>query len=392
VTIAGNYVGTNASLSAPSRNKTGIKICDGCTANLGVSGVGNVVSGNTASGIVLAGDSSAVAAHYIGTAGSGTWPSPTPPASRSTRPRSSNTIGGPSPAHMNYIGGNSQNGILIQGDDNTVDNNLIGIAAGRRHPARERRQRRAHREHRLAQLHRHVPGNKIAYNVNDGVTVAGTGIGNVVRRGKIAGNVNRGIDLGDDGTTTNDATDADTGREQPPELPHCRRGEVQRGEHRREGVAQFERRRERELLPLRRVQGRRLVPAQGVEYLGNNGCVAGNVFANYLFSVPPARSSPGTTSSPPPRHTATPRCNTPSEGTSRVLRVDARQRPHSLDRRHRQLGDLGQLESPPSSRRPSTTRTSTTAAPTTVTINSLVNVASVHVGGGVTARRASPSR
>ncbi|MGH7341923.1 MAG: beta strand repeat-containing protein, partial [Candidatus Rokuibacteriota bacterium] len=54
-------------------------------------------------------------------------------------------------------------------------------------------------------------GNTIAFNGQDGVIVTGGGTGNAILRNRIFGNTQLGIDLANDGFTTNDAGDGDGG-------------------------------------------------------------------------------------------------------------------------------------------------------------------------------------
>src|SRR5262249_40519795 len=66
-TIAGNYIGIDAAgLSAPA-NQNGIVISDGASGTV-IGGTRNVISGNTFDGILLDGDSNTVVqGNYIGT-------------------------------------------------------------------------------------------------------------------------------------------------------------------------------------------------------------------------------------------------------------------------------------------------------------------------------------
>ena len=380
VTIAGNYVGTNAALSAALPNNTGIRICDGCSATLGTAGVGNVISGNTASGLVLAGDNATVTAHYIGTAGSAATAIPNATGIQIDTTASLNTIGGGTPADMNVIGGNSQNGILLSGSGNVIDNNLIGIAAdgvtARPNGGSGIRLENGASSNVIGSS----LGNKIAYNTNDGVTLASNaGIGNVVRRGKIAGNGNRGIDLNDDGTTNNDATDGDTGPNNLQNFPTLNEARANGGNidvkltlNSSGGVSvNFVR------FDVYKADGS---PApQAIEYLGGSGCLAGNVFAGYPFSVPAGSAVVGNNVVATATAYSDAGCTTPSEGTS------------ELSAAVRVGGDIhwitgsGNWETP-TNWNPATVPASTDNAyidnsgTYTVTINSIVNVGSIQVG------------
>jgi hypothetical protein len=171
------------------------------------------VSGNLLSGVHLGADDgdpaedNVVEGNLIGTAADGVALLPND-TGVSISASSDNMLS------ANVISGNSGAGVLISSDgadDNRLEGNWIGTdAAG------------------LLDLgnggsgveidggdQNHVgdPGNTIAHNGGDGVTVV-TGAGNAIRKNSIHDNDALGIDLGADGTTPNDDLDADSGPNQ----------------------------------------------------------------------------------------------------------------------------------------------------------------------------------
>ncbi len=378
VSIVGNYVGTDRGLTSALPNNTGVKVCDGCTATIGQAGTGNVVSGNTASGIVLSGDSATLVANLIGVAGSGGTAMPNANGIQIDATAGLNTIGGASPSHINVISGNSQNGILVRGDDNIIDNNWIGLAPDGTTPRGNggsgvRIENTASRNFVGTSL-----GNKIVYNVNDGVTVTG-GLGNVIHGGKIAGNTNRGIDLDDNGTTNNDATDADTGAnnlQNFPVIAEAKRNagmvDVKVSLDSSGGVnANFVRFDVYKADPS--------TPAQGVEFLGDSGCLTGNVFTNQLVSVPLGTAVVGNNIVATATVYSDAACSTPSEGTSEFSAA-AR-----IGGDVHWIAGTGNWETA-ANWNPATVPTSSDTAyidnvgTYTVTINAITNIAAVHVG------------
>ncbi len=108
----------------------------------------------------------------------------------------------------NLIAGNSGHGVhILDADDNRLEGNTIGLldlgnrGSGVRIDAGG------------DQNHVGDPGNTIAYNHVDGVTVA-DGAGNAIRKNSIHDNGALGIDLAANGQTANDPLDADSGPNQ----------------------------------------------------------------------------------------------------------------------------------------------------------------------------------
>ena len=128
LTVTNSYIGTDATGAAAAANLNGIRV-DAGTAIIGTPGAGNVISGNTGSGILaLTGTASlTVQSSRIGTnaAGSAALPNAIGIASNAT----SNTVGGF--AAGNVISGNLGVGVQIigVGVSGSIRSNLIGTDA-----------------------------------------------------------------------------------------------------------------------------------------------------------------------------------------------------------------------------------------------------------------------
>jgi titin len=122
-----------------------------------------------------------------------------------------NRIGGPSPAARNLISGNSDDGIELESNDNTIQGNLIGT---NRTGARPLGNGELGIDAVSDANDNRILANTIAFNGDAGVAIGGQfsfGTGNQVSRNSIFANGGLGIDLGDDGSTANDPGDADEG-------------------------------------------------------------------------------------------------------------------------------------------------------------------------------------
>ncbi|MEG3876045.1 DUF4347 domain-containing protein, partial [Microcoleus sp. herbarium7] len=211
--VLGNYVGINAAGTAALPNASGVTV-NGVPNNT-ISG--NIVSGNGNLGVTLLGagaTGNTLTGNFIGTNAAGTAALPNPAFGVSLQGGASNNIvGGTTAAARNIISGNGNGvglvdaattgnslfgnfigvgpdgttplpnttGVLING---AVNNSIGGTAAGQ--------------------------GNSIASNLGSGVNVL-AGTGNRIQNNSIFANFGSGIDLGNDGTTANDAGDADIG-------------------------------------------------------------------------------------------------------------------------------------------------------------------------------------
>ena len=190
VTIVGNYIGTNAAgTSALGNGADGIWLGSGAFRNI-IGGTTaaerNVISGNAWSGITINGDDNFVYGNYIGLNAAGTAAIANAGGSgvflTSTAER--NFIGGLSAGQGNVISGNAHSGVYIEGTFNKVYGNTIGMNAN---------------------------GDANLGNAYDGITVVGTANNNSFLANRIAGNDGMGIDLNFDWVSANDIGDGDTG-------------------------------------------------------------------------------------------------------------------------------------------------------------------------------------
>lgn len=221
--ITNCYIGTDEVGAVMAGNNTGIRIQSGSSGNTigGTTATGNVISGNIADGIVITGsgtDNNIINGNVIGVDAS---------AGRNQLPNlnngitiagsaKSNSIGTGSTDGANIIAGNLGNGINITGattNNNKVMGNFIGVLSN--NAARGNAQSGVIFAD-SADTNTIGPGNVIAFNSRNGITV-GTArsstavVRNKITRNSIFMNVGLGIDLGNDGPTDNDNNDVDNG-------------------------------------------------------------------------------------------------------------------------------------------------------------------------------------
>jgi parallel beta-helix repeat protein len=205
-TVRGNKVGTGVDGNTALANFQGINVLGG-DRNLIED---NLASGNLFSGVQLVADNgdpaeaNTVQDNLIGTNAAGSAAVHNS-AGVTINASNENVLTG------NVIAGNLSDGVQILAagaDDNRLEGNKIGLpgaglgngGSGVRIDGGD-------------QNHVGDPGNTIAYNGVDGVTVV-AGSGNAIRKNSIHDNVALGIDLGPAGPTPNDPLDADGGANQ----------------------------------------------------------------------------------------------------------------------------------------------------------------------------------
>lgn len=128
-----SFVGTDATGTSPRPNLVGVSVSgavQGVTViGSSLPGEGNVISGNTAFGVLLQGGSALVIGNRIGTDASGliAVPNQNGVELEFSGSQSPVTIGGTSPGTGNLISGNSQYGIAVYGStDVLIQGNMIG--------------------------------------------------------------------------------------------------------------------------------------------------------------------------------------------------------------------------------------------------------------------------
>ncbi|MGH7127672.1 MAG: beta strand repeat-containing protein, partial [Planctomycetaceae bacterium] len=235
--IAGNYIGLNAAGTAALTNGFG--------AGLGVSfgpkrtrigtnadGVSdelerNVISGNRAEGILLAGigtEQSVVAGNFIGTDVTGTAAVPNLAlgginirSGAANNRIGTNGDGVGDAAERNVISGNAGQGVRISNagtEGNTIAGNFIGTdVSGMLDLGNAIDGVTITDGSTQNTIGGSLPGsaNVIAFNDRDGVRIDSLGLSNGVLGNSIYANIGLGINLGTDGVTPNDASDADAG-------------------------------------------------------------------------------------------------------------------------------------------------------------------------------------
>ncbi len=209
IAIYGNYIGVKANLTGALPNDDGIQVTSSSSANIGMLGGGNLISGNTGNGIEIDGTAT-VLANLIGTNGNGLSALPNGTGIFISPGATGTTIG---PSELNVVSGNTNQGVEIQGDNNSVSNAYVGVGSDGTTAVPNGgigvRISGSGTNNSIGV----AAANKIAHNAGQGVSVATSAllVGNPIRTNEIFSNGIQAIDLGEDGFTGNDATDADGG-------------------------------------------------------------------------------------------------------------------------------------------------------------------------------------
>lgn len=217
--VQGNYIGTDVTGAAALGNANGVKALSPDDIIGGsASGAGNVISGNSARGLVLGERASrnTIQGNLIGTDSSGTKRLGNAISGITFRydveavGGTNNTIGGGTAGAGNVISANGGNGVEI--DSRFSDNVLAGNLIGTDFNGTANLGNTGHGIF-IASSRNAVGGaglqNTIAFNANNGITIFGGN--NRISSNSIFSNGSLGIDLNNDGVTANDAGDSDTG-------------------------------------------------------------------------------------------------------------------------------------------------------------------------------------
>jgi parallel beta-helix repeat protein len=217
--VAGNFIGTDATGAFAVPNQFGLGI-SGVGAVIGSDGDGlrddeerNVISGNSIQGIIMGGPGTCdvvIRGNYIGTDASGTLAVP--------NESGLDLNNGMSRAQIteNVISGNAFFGIIVAdgSHSNAITGNLLGVDATGANALGNGDTGVLLVDAPANAIGGTAPGdaNVIAHNGAAGVAVLGaSSIGNSILGNSIFANAGIGIDLGGDGVTVNDETDADAG-------------------------------------------------------------------------------------------------------------------------------------------------------------------------------------
>jgi hypothetical protein len=130
--VEGNRIGTNTGVTAALGNTNGVVIQSSAATNTvggTAAGAGNVISGNSNDGVLIAGNATTgnqVQRNFIGVDATGAASLANQGQGVEINGATTNTIGGTTASARNIISGNSGNGILLSGPSNLVEGNFIG--------------------------------------------------------------------------------------------------------------------------------------------------------------------------------------------------------------------------------------------------------------------------
>ncbi|WP_442510878.1 VCBS domain-containing protein [Novipirellula sp. SH528] len=133
--VTGNFVGINAAGTAAVANGTGVYIYHAANNTIGGTSVNerNIISGNTSNGVYISGSGSTgnkLQGNYIGTNAAGDAAVANTAAGVSVAAgATNNAIGGSVAGAGNVISGNSTYGVYVNASNNTVAGNTIGLNA-----------------------------------------------------------------------------------------------------------------------------------------------------------------------------------------------------------------------------------------------------------------------
>ncbi len=230
--ILGNYIGVDVSGKLPLGNYRGIYVNVGTNNIIGGAGSGerNIVSSNATTGISIAWSSTGnkIIGNYIGVDVTGHLHLGNGDCGIGImNGASDNIIGGSNPGEGNIISDNSNEGILIKftstdnaprpSQRNKIQGNYIGTdASGTESHSNGKNGIKLDEYAINNQIGGTESGaaNIIAFNGNSGVLCTGVtnpSSGNSILSNSIYSNTGLGIDLGNDGVTSNDNSDNDTG-------------------------------------------------------------------------------------------------------------------------------------------------------------------------------------
>ena len=219
-TVTGNYIGTDAAGTADLGNASAGITVQGSSSNTITN---NVISGTQPTNASGAGidlvqgatesSNNVIQGNRIGTDKSGSIAIGNSRRGIMLNGASSNTIGGSGPGQANVISGNTGDGIhLASGQQNTIQGNLIGVAA-------DGTSALGNGGFGIQVNNSSInaiggsgggEGNLIANNNGAGIAMTG-GTGNGVLGNRFYANASLGINLGTDPVTANDAGDTDVG-------------------------------------------------------------------------------------------------------------------------------------------------------------------------------------
>jgi hypothetical protein len=211
----GNFIGTDATGQLPLGNAgDGVAITGGVGIRVGGADIHdffqNVISGNGGHGILITGAATSVRVrgNKIGTDVTGNAALGNGASGVAIVGSSNNEVGPSEVEQPNLISGNRLDGVTIQGDGNSIHENLIGLNRA---------------------------GDGPLGNGGSGIRIL-SGRRNTLLGNRIDANGELGIDLGGDSVTANDPLDVDSGANDLQNFPVLTRARGQVGETQVEGV------------------------------------------------------------------------------------------------------------------------------------------------------------
>ncbi|MET0622696.1 MAG: CSLREA domain-containing protein [Pyrinomonadaceae bacterium] len=210
--VQGNYIGTNAdgTVAIPNLGHGVLMGAGGHIVGGAVAGAGNLISGNGADGIFLGSPGHTIQGNLIGTDVSGTLALPNLSDGIETSRADRTLIGGTTPEARNVISGNRENGLRFGSVDNPANNpvrvegNYIGLNRFGTGPLGNG----GHGINFMNTAGNNVggtaagAGNLIAFNGEGGIASENSIIGGAVLSNSIYSNAELGIDIGDNGVST----------------------------------------------------------------------------------------------------------------------------------------------------------------------------------------------
>ncbi|HEY5118326.1 MAG TPA: right-handed parallel beta-helix repeat-containing protein, partial [Anaerolineales bacterium] len=212
--VEGNWIGINHAGTAALPNAIGVE-ARACEGTLQIGGetpvTGNVISGNTAEGILV--DDTGCSSGQVNIWGNHIGTNPDGTAAIGNMDgihvlASNVVIGGEQGQYRNKISGNHNNGIVIERDHTQVIGNFIGTEVNGISVLANEYNGVVIRGSASDNL---VKFNTVAYNGGFGVWIMGSGTGNRVTQNHIHDNGILGIAIDEPNVIPNDPLDADTG-------------------------------------------------------------------------------------------------------------------------------------------------------------------------------------
>ena len=237
--VEGNLIGINPSNGVGPNASSGVRISGTSGNRVGgpTPAARNLLSGNAAFGVLVEGvgaSNNLIVGNFIGADLGGFDKAANGQGGIQINSAPGNTVGGANAEDRNVISGNNGFGIELTGSTsarNRILGNFIGASASGADAVANTGggiliTQNAHDNSVGAA----VPGggNLIAFNAADGVNIL-SGTNNAVRGNRMHSNAGLAIDLGPNGVTENDATDADSGANQLQNFPMLASGTAEVG-------------------------------------------------------------------------------------------------------------------------------------------------------------------